>query len=686
MMALWSAGRARRGGPIAVCLLMAACLMTISATAAGALTVPTHPLDPLTAGELATVREVLIASRRFSPETKFAWIELEEPPKAVVEQFHPGDDFPRKAYLTAIDFAAGKSFAVRVDIKARRIVALDELQRLQPGLTDHDIDVARDILSADERIAAALVKHGVAPRDGLIRALYMGVGTDPTLASEGGRLLRVMFVGDQNAINVFGPVVDGLMAVVDLYARRVVRLYDDPGVPIVKVPHDIFDPAVRGPASRAPAPVTVSGRSFKIEGHVVDWGAWRFRFGFNVREGLVLYQLSFDDHGRRRPIVYRASLSEVVSRYADTPTTRAPMEFFDESNFGLGYLADSPVPGRELPTNAVTVAALLPGPDPRSFSQVYRNSIYVYERDAGNLLYYQQGERRIEARASELVIGFMVPLGNYTYGLNWVFKQDGSFAFEAELAGEILTELTRAQRCAACAALVQAPGARDPKAPGDGAAEPFATLVHPNVLGLDHQHWFNLRLDFDVDGSANAVMENAVAVPKAGGDAEAGSRLTLTHTVLARAVDAKRDADGDGSRSWTIYNPSSLGPTGRPAGYTVVPGDSVATLYPPGGEQGIAAFTFHQFWVTPYRDGELFAAGRYPNQPPPDYADTLYHYADAQSVFDRDIVIWYSLGETHVPRPEDYPLMPTMKLSVLFRPEGFFARDPSLGLAHETGR
>jgi primary-amine oxidase len=687
MMALWSGGRARGGGHIAARLLLAACLMTI-ATAGRAVTAPTHPLDPLTAGELASVREVLIASRRFSHETKFAWIELEEPPKAVVEQFHPGEDFPRKAYLTAIDFGAGKSFAVHVDIKARRIVALDELERLQPGLTDHDIDVAREVVSADERIAAALVKRGIAPRDGRkpIRTLYMGMGADPTLENENGRLLRVMFVSDQDAINDFGPVVDGLMAVVDVYARRVVRLYEDPGAPIVKVPHDIFDPAVRGPATRGPAPVTVSGRSFKVEGHVVEWGPWRFRFGFNPREGLVLYQLSFDDHGRRRPIVYRASLSEVVSRYADTPATRAPMEFFDESNFGLGYLATSPVPGRELPGNAVMLAALLPVPDQSSFSQAYRNSIYVYERDAGNLYYYQQGERRIAARASELVIGFMVPLGNYTYGLNWVFKQDGSFAFEAELAGEILTELTRAQRCEACAAIVQAPGARDPKAQADGAAEPFATLVHPNVLGVDHQHWFNLRLDFDVDGSANAVMENAVAVPKAGGDAEAGSRLTLTHTVLTRAVDAKRDADGSNSQSWTIYNPSSLGATGRPVGYTVVPGDSIATFYPPAREQGIAAFTFHQFWVTPYRDGEHFADGRYPNQPPPDYADTLYHYANEQSVFDRDIVIWYSLGETHVPRPEDYPLMPTMKLSVLFRPEGFFGHNPSLGLAHESGR
>jgi primary-amine oxidase len=689
-MALWSSRRARGRRRTAAPLLMAACLLALRTPATGALPTPTHPLDPLTPGELATVREILIESGKFSPRTKFAWIELEEPPKAAVEQFHPGDDFPRKVYLTAIDFDARKSLAVRVDIKARRIVALDDLQRLQPGLTDRDIELGREIVRTDKSVAEALVKHGITLHNGLngVRALYMGVGTDASLQAEGGRLLRVLFVTDQDAINDFGPVLDGVMAVVDLYARRVVRLYDEPGVPIVKVPHDIFDPAVRGPASHAVAPVTVSGRSFKINGHVVDWGAWRFRFGFNLREGLVLYQLSFDDHGHRRPIVYRASLSEILSRYADSTKAWASMEFFDESNFGLGYLAASLVPGRELPGNAVMLAALLPGQDQSSLSHVYRNTIYVYERDAGNLLYYQQGDRTIAARATELVIGFSVPLGNYAYGLNWVFKQDGSFAFEAELAGEILTRLTPAKTCEPCTAMAQAPGSRDPKAQPDDAVEPSGTLVHPNVLGLDHQHWFNLRLDFDVDGSANAVMENNVkpAVPKAAGDPDQGSQLTVTHTVLTRSVDAKRDADDGASRSWTIYNPSSLGPTGRPVGYSVVPGESVTTLYPPTHEPGIAAFTFHQFWVTPYRDDELFADGRYPNQPPPDYADTLYHYANEQSVFDRDVVVWYSLGETHIPRPEDYPLMPNMKLSVLFRPEGFFAHDPSLGLAHEGGR
>ena len=266
-----------------------------------------------------------------------------------------------------------------------------------------------------------------------------------------------------------------------------------------------------------------------------------------------------------------------------------------------------------------------------------------------------------------------------------MFREDGSFAFEAELAGEILTKPVGAATCRACKP------AASSEPDGDGeerAARPedfYGTLVHPQVVGVDHQHWFSLRLDFDVDGANNAVMENEVARVAPPGPEQAPA-FTVTHRLLETAADAKRDIDDGVSRSWTVYNASAAGPTGRPAGYTIVPVDNTATMFPRSRERGPAGFTFHHLWVTPYRDGELFAGGRYPNQPPENYADALYHYAGAESVHDRDIVVWYSLGETHVVRPEDYPLMTNMKLSVRFVPDGFFARNPALGRAVEEGR
>ncbi len=671
--------------------VLALVLCCASACLDGAGAAPKHPLDPLAAEELLVIRDVLAESGRFTPETKFAWIELEEPAKSLVERFEPGRGFPRRARLAALDFGRHKSFAVAIDLAARRLDAAQDLAPLQPGLTDYDIERARQILDSDPKIKDALGRHGLKIPGAIsesVRELFLGVGEDPALTGETGRLLRVLFISDQDAIDNFGPVLDSVMAVVDVHAGRVVQWYDVPGVPNRKVPHDIFDAKVRGvaPSAQPLRPVRAQGANFAVEGNAVQWGNWQFRFGFNVREGLVLHQVRFDDNGRQRSILYRASVSEVISRYGD-PTHAWPwMEFLDEGNFGLGHLSVPVAPGREVPANAVTLSPLLPDADARSFGRVLHDRIYVYERDAGMLMYYRQDEATVQARATELVIGFLASAGNYAYGLNWVFKQDGSFAFEAELAGEILTKLVTAGKCQGCEALRPGTDAGGGEASRPLSEDFYGTMVHPHVVGVDHQHWFNLRLDFDIDGPNNAIMENEVKRVAASGQEPDAPYFTVTHRVFGKAAEAKRDADDANARSWTVYNPSVLGPTGRPAGYAIVPAENTATIFPRSRERGPAGFSFHHLWVTPYRDGEFYAGGKYPNQAPAHYDDTLYHYAGEEGIYDRDIVVWYSLGETHVVRPEDYPLMPNMKLSVRFVPDGFFAKNPALGRAVEEGK
>jgi len=649
---------------------------------------PTHPLDPLDARELVAVRDILVQSGRFSTTTNFAWIGLAEPPKKIVEEFRPGADFPRQAYVAAIDYDKGKSFRVIIDLRSSRIASMDDLGALQPGLTDVDLNIAAAIVDADPRIKAALIKRGLTIPDRVtesVRVQYQPVGADRTLDQDKNRLLRVLFSSDQNANSNTSPFIDGLMAVVDLYAKTVLRLDDSPGAASVPVPHDVLDPKLRD-AVAAARPVVATqpdGRNFAVEGNVVTWRNWRLRFGFNLREGLVLYQIGFNDRGRVRPILYRASVSEVLTAYGDPGRFWSWMLIFDEGAWGLGYLSAAVQPGREVPANAVTLGAVVPDPTQEQFSQHFADRIYLYERDAGNLMYYQEDGQIVHARATELVIGSLVSLGNYMYAFNWVFREDGFFAFEAELSGTILSKFVVAKDCETCAAVAQGPGSggesRSYESSGD---DKFGGLVYPNVVGVSHQHWFNLRLDFDIDGARNAVMENNVKRVAGAGGNEGSADSTgigVAHTVLGKAVEAKRRISHESSRTWTVYNPSASSGGRRQAGYTLMPMGNTATIFPRAREREPMAFTFHHLWVTPYRDGELYAAGAYPNQANSSYADTLHSYADNSSIYDKDIVVWYSMGDTHVPRPEDFPLMPSKKISVVFHPDGFFERNPMFG-------
>ncbi len=687
-------GRRRAGDrlrPLArilVALLVGAIMLPAAADAA-----TVHPLDPLTADELAVVGEVLKQSSEFSKNTDFGWIQLQEPPKAIVKVYQPGGDVPRTAFATAIDYDRKMAFEVMVDVKARRLASVTALEGRQPGITDDDTERARAIVDSDPAIKAALVRRGLeipGKTSDACDMQFAAVGHDPSLDRHGGRLIRVLFASDQHAINEFSPFLDGLTAIVDLYSGTTVELRDVPGAPTRKVPHDIFDAKVRGPApaARPASPPRRERPTLAIDGHSIAWRSWQLRFSFNVREGLVLHQIGFTHENTRRSILYRASVAEVITAYGDPSGFWSWMELFDEGVFGLGYLSTPVRPGRDVPAGAVTLSPIMPDPSKKRFSDPLKDRIYVYERDAGGLMHYRQGDQTFHAPATELVIGFFASIGNYVYGFNWVFRQDGSFAFEAELAGEVLTKFVEAASCGVCEALAEGPGP-------DGESRTFAargadangTMVHPGLVAIDHQHWFNLRLDFDIDGTDNAIMENNVPLAAAtdghGGHGEQMSDarvLTSTHTVFGKAVDAKRHTNDETSRSWTIYNPSSATKTRRPAGYTVTPTENTATVFPRSREREPVALTFHHLWVTPFREGQLYAGGTYPNQAKPDGTDTLYHYTNGESIYKKDIVVWYSLGETHVPRLEDYPVMPNVKLSVVFRPDGFFERNPVLGL------
>jgi primary-amine oxidase len=464
----------------------------------------------------------------------------------------------------------------------------------------------------------------------------------------------------------------------------VVRLSDNPGAPPARVPHDPFDAKLRKqPVQPAPVQARTGTQNVTVDGQLLIWGNWRLRYGFNLREGLVLYQIGFRENGRIRSILHRASVSEILTAYADPSESWSWMQIFDEASFGLGYLSIPAQPGRGVPTGALTLSPLLPDDSEPHFSSRQPDRIYVYERDAGNLMFHRDDDRTIHLRATELVIGSFVSLGSYTYGLNWVFRPDGSFAFEVELLGVIVTRFIGDSDCATCKALLKGPEPDGRSRTVESAGgDRYGGSVHSRLVGIGHQHWFNLRLDFDIDGSANAVTESNIRqLARPGSNNTNGAPFTVRHTVFGTAAEARRDINHETSRTWTVFNPSVASRTGRRNGYTLVPMGGTTSAFPRTRRHEPVGFTVHHLWATPYRDGQHYAAGSYPGQAKPGYTDTLHFYADNAPIHDRDIVLWYSMGDTHVPRPEDFPLMSGKKMSVVFQPDGFFERNPALNAA-----
>jgi primary-amine oxidase len=116
---------------------------------------------------------------------------------------------------------------------------------------------------------------------------------------------------------------------------------------------------------------------------------------------------------------------------------------------------------------------------------------------------------------------------------------------------------------------------------------------------------------------------------------------------------------------------------GEAVAYKFIPGDnSVPFASPNAWWRKRARFVDHHVWVTPYAENENFAAGDFPNQSLADHGLSTWVEAD-RPIEDTDVVLWYTFGHTHIPRPEDYPVMPANYIGFLLKPIGFFDRNPA---------
>jgi primary-amine oxidase len=134
----------------------------------------------------------------------------------------------------------------------------------------------------------------------------------------------------------------------------------------------------------------------------------------------------------------------------------------------------------------------------------------------------------------------------------------------------------------------------------------------------------------------------------------------------------------DAARYWKVVNPHERNAVGESPGYALKPhGTVVPFVRPEASVLKRAGFMANHLWVTPYAEDERHAAGDYPNQHQGGEGLPRWTAAD-RAVADTDVVVWYTFGEHHAARLEDWPVMPVQYAGFLLQPVGFFDRSPAL--------
>jgi primary-amine oxidase len=626
-----------------------------------------HPLDPLSKAEVAAACAILKTMKKLGPNTRFIHVQLEEPAKADVLGWKPDAQPHRRACSILFDCKTGATHTAVVDLQAKTIVSWNEHPTRahpygQPPITIEEVFKVGDIVKADAGWRRAMKRRGLNDKDiALVQVDPFSAGYFNRKVEKGRRLVSAVAYW-RRAIkdNGYAHPIEGVVALVDLIECKVVQLVDEPDIiPIPKRPRN-YNREALGPMRKTLKPLDIvqkDGPSFRVEGWQVSWQNWSFRIGWTAREGLVLHQIGFRDGKRDRPIVYRASITDMVVPYADPTANHFWKSAFDAGEYGLGKLANA----LELGCDCLGHIHYfdVPVADDYGKPMVMKNAICLHEEDSGILWkHYEFRNETFEVRRSRrLVISFFATVGNYDYGFYWYFYQDGSIQLEVKLTGIVQTAAV---------------------APGRPYA--WGGMVAEGLGGPTHQHFFNARLHMMVDGERNKVTEHEFVPRPFGTDNPYGNAFDATCRTLSRERDAAREADGRTGRCWKIVNPNSKNSVGEPTGYKLLVHASPLMLAQEGCfMRARGGFATKHLWVTRYAPGERYASGEFPNQHAG--GDGLPKYIEQnRSIENEDIVVWHTFGTTHFCRPEDFPVMPVEYAGFTLKPVGFFAENPAMDL------
>ncbi|MEM9513367.1 MAG: primary-amine oxidase [Actinomycetota bacterium] len=616
-----------------------------------------HPLDPASVDELGAAVDAVRAAGELSDRAYFAFGQRVEPTRSELASYASGNEFERVVTLVGHDPDAASSFEAFVSSNTDRLTSFNWIEHGQAPICLADVVAVYMALGEHDEWSAALAKRGIDDPSLVHIEPWMAGVHPPEMPS--GRVMRAFaFLHHDPDDNYYAHPIEGLIALVNVDDGAV--LVEDHGVvPIPEKPAEYA--ADRVPDQRddiKPLEITQpDGPSFEVDGHTITWQNWHLRISVHPIEGLVLHDVGYRDGDRDRSILHRAALSDMVVPYGDPSPLHYWKHAFDAGETALGQSANSLKLGCDCLGEIYYFDAAFVGSDGVPYTK--ENTVCLHEEDFGILWKHTNPFRPDLApevrRSRRLVVSTIHTIGNYEYGFYWYFYLDGTIELETKLTGIIGVSVTE-----------------------DGTATDTSPLVAPSITSPIHQHLFCFRLDMAVDGPSNSVIEtdveatSDVAHPYGAGFRSVATPLRTEHAAM-RNIDPAR------SRSWRITNSSSTNALGNPVAYKLLPQASPGFLVPPdtpAGRRG--GFARHHLWVTPYDADEQYAGAGAFSMLHPGGAGLPSYVEGDRSVDDTEIVVWHTFGVTHVPRPEDWPVMPVEYAGFTLMPYGFFEQNPSL--------
>jgi len=627
---------------------------------------PQHPLDGLDADEISRAVVALRRAGQVDDATPILSLSLEPPAKSTVLAWEPGQSFTRAARAIVRRDRVNREFVINLD--TNEIVSTEVIPGPgQPPLVLDEVFAAIEVTLGDATMQAGLAKRGITDFNALFCAPRTA-GNFGTAYEQTRRIVKVdCFDLSNNPDNIFAAPIEGLFAIVDIESREVLEVTDLGVVPVVQTSHDLSPEAQQ--ALRQTVPVTVAssaGGNIRVDGWTVSWNNWRFHMRWDVRAGLIVSMVEYRDKEDWRRILYQGNVSEIYVPYQDPTAGWYYRNYMDEGDYGLGTMHSPLVANADCPGNAIFLSPVMA--NPAGGADELENRICIFELPTGDATWrhFDLVSEALDARPNvELVVRFIATVGNYDYLFDWVFDNKGQITYRLGASGLDAVKGVKAQSLS------------DPAASADTR---YGPLIAPGLAGINHDHFFSIRLDIDVDGPANTFVRDKLVPRRLDKDSQRRSIWSTERDVARKDSEAKFRLSFEQPSLWRVESSGHKNALGYASSYALKPAGNARPLVDEDDTAlQRAQFANYHLWVTPYSADELWAGGHYSNQSSP--GGGLPDWTKSgRNIADTDIVLWYTLGFHHVPSSEDWPVYNLGWNSLTLRPYNFFDTNPAMDL------
>ncbi|SEK62773.1 primary-amine oxidase [Roseivivax marinus] len=635
----------------------------------------THPLDGLTSDEYDSVVSILRDADVVSEATLFPLIELQEPPKAEVLAWDGESQIARKA-LVHYTSTAGFGEAI-VNITSGEVEEsglIDE--QGQPMIMLTEFMGALQAALSDERMIEALAKRDLTPDQTFCLPLTAGNFLTPEY--EGNRLMKIPCYVVPEGSNFYAKPIEGLSATYDLSTNTITEVTDTGVVDVPEDPWGYTEEEIDARVGLRPesnrARLSREGETnVTFDGSELTWDIWKMRLRVDKRPGLVVSDIRADDQGTWRDIIYQAHLSEVFVPYMDPDENWYWRTYMDSGEYGFGLFLTPLTAGVDCPDYATFLPAVVN--DDSGAAMEIPDAICIFERSKGDPawrhfeVFAQSEDQFVPAEGrphTELVVRTASEVGNYDYLIDYRFHQDGQMQIMVGATG-----------------LDAVKGVNSTSMSDEGAEADtdHGTLIAPNLVAANHDHYFNFRIDFDIDQPKNTFMTMNIVPAEVSDDSPRRSMWEVQENVPQSEAEASYQISAMKPRYFMMMNQDRKGYLDHTPGWMIHHGSIAYGPFDFANDPPFARNPWieNSVWNTVQKDNERYAGGSYAMQS--DGSETLATYVeDDEPLPGQDVVTWFTAGFHHIPRMEDWPVMSTEWKQVHIMPHNFFAMNPAISL------